>query len=223
MDLAYEPSSKPTWVFTLCDRKGIAHGTSLRRGRSTNRSTTLPPRTGKTAGGAGGARTRDRRIMRSLPSCNAVSSCNDGTDNRTDGTHRTGVIQPAIPRTIPRPTTASATQRHHAPGGLRHPERLTTAARPAAYAQSRSVRRVMARPGSGPAPDYRSRSECDDRPRSSCCAGLDPRLSCLPGGAQRVSCSRGPAWPGARIRSRALAGPSWREHHQLYSRPARCR
>src|SRR5215831_11966069 len=33
----------------------------------------------------------------------------------TDGTHRAGIILRAIPRTIPRLTTASATERYHAP------------------------------------------------------------------------------------------------------------
>ena len=79
--------------------------------------------------GAGGARTHDRRIMRSLPTCNAVSSCTDGTDHRIDGTHRAGITWRAIPRTIPRTTTAPATQRHHALSEPGHPEGLTTAAR----------------------------------------------------------------------------------------------
>jgi hypothetical protein len=41
------------------------------------------------------------------------------------------------------------------------------------------------------------RSECNDRPRSSCCADLGSRLFCLPGGAQRVSCSRRPGFAGS--------------------------
>ena len=53
------------------------------------------------------------------------------------------------------PTTASATQRHHAPSRLRHSERLTTAARPDSLrAQNRPVCRVMLCPGFGQ--DYRT-------------------------------------------------------------------
>ena len=38
--------------------------------------------------------------------------------------------------------------------------------------------------------------------------------------AQRVSCSCGPASPGARRRSRALAAPSWRAHHRPHRQPS---
>jgi len=43
------------------------------------------------AGGAGGARTYDRRIMRSMASCTMRPSCTDGTSYRTDGTCRAGI------------------------------------------------------------------------------------------------------------------------------------
>jgi hypothetical protein len=103
---------------------------SLRRPRSTKRSTGTHWDVRIAAGGAGGTRTHARRIMRSTPPCTTRASCTDDTEYRTDGTHRAGIIRRAIPRTIPRPTTASATQRYHARSELRHPERLTTAARP---------------------------------------------------------------------------------------------
>jgi hypothetical protein len=53
--------------------------------------------------GAGGARTHDRRIMRSTASCNTRASCIDNTDHCTDGSHRAGIIWRAGPRTGPRP------------------------------------------------------------------------------------------------------------------------
>jgi hypothetical protein len=40
-------------------------------------------------GGAAGDRTQDRRIMRSLPSCNDPSSCTDSTPAVSNCTHRT--------------------------------------------------------------------------------------------------------------------------------------
>jgi predicted nucleic acid-binding protein len=43
------------------------------------------------ASGAGGARTHDRRIMRSMASCTMRPSCTDGTSYRTDGTRRAGI------------------------------------------------------------------------------------------------------------------------------------
>jgi hypothetical protein len=46
---------------------------------------------GEIAGGAGGARTHDRRIMRSMASCIMRPSCIDGTNYRTDGTCRAGI------------------------------------------------------------------------------------------------------------------------------------
>jgi hypothetical protein len=42
-------------------------------------------------GGAGGARTHDRRIMRSTASCTMRPSCTDGTRYRTDSTRRAGI------------------------------------------------------------------------------------------------------------------------------------
>jgi hypothetical protein len=87
--------------------------------------------------------------MRSLPSCNAVSSCTDDTENGTDGTHHAGITWRAGQRTGPRPATTSATQRYHAPSQL-HPERLTTAAaQQSLRVQNRPVCRVMACPGFG--------------------------------------------------------------------------
>src|SRR6266567_2311230 len=58
-------------------------------------------------GGAGGARTHDRRIMRSAASCTEHASCTDGTDYRTDDTRRTGIIGRAGPRTGPRGATGN--------------------------------------------------------------------------------------------------------------------
>ena len=47
----------------------------------------------KTAGGAGGARTHDRRIMRSTASCTMCAGCTDGTAYRTDGIRGAGIIR----------------------------------------------------------------------------------------------------------------------------------
>jgi len=55
-----------------------------------------------TPGGAGGARTHDRRIMRSTASCAMRASCTDGTGNRADGVRRAGIVWRAGPRTGPR-------------------------------------------------------------------------------------------------------------------------
>jgi hypothetical protein len=54
--------------------------------------------------------------MRTPAPCNMRSTSTNDTRNRTDGTHRAGITWRAIPRTIPRPATATATQRYHAPG-----------------------------------------------------------------------------------------------------------
>jgi hypothetical protein len=53
--------------------------------------------------GPGGARTHDRRIMRSTASCNTRASCTDDTGHRTDDARCTGIIWRAGPRTGPRP------------------------------------------------------------------------------------------------------------------------
>src|SRR6185312_8820316 len=50
----------------------------------------------------GGARTHDRRIMRSAASCTTHASCTDDTDHRTGGSHHAGTIWRAGPRTGPR-------------------------------------------------------------------------------------------------------------------------
>ena len=80
--------------------------------------------------------------VRSTAPCTTVANCTDDTNHRTDGTHYAGIIRRAIPRTIPRPATAGATQRYHAPGGLRHPERLKRrrARQPACTGQARLPR-----------------------------------------------------------------------------------
>jgi len=52
--------------------------------------------------GAGGARTHDRRIMRSTASCTIRASCTDGTGYRIDGSRCAGIIRRAGPRTGPR-------------------------------------------------------------------------------------------------------------------------
>jgi hypothetical protein len=52
--------------------------------------------------GAGGARTHDRRIMRSTASCTMPASCTNDTGHRIDGTHCSGIIGRAGPRTGPR-------------------------------------------------------------------------------------------------------------------------
>src|SRR5579859_2636386 len=41
--------------------------------------------------GAGGARTHDRRIMRTTAPCTTRASCTDGTGYRTDVTRRAGI------------------------------------------------------------------------------------------------------------------------------------
>jgi hypothetical protein len=53
-------------------------------------------------GGAGGARTHDRRIMRSTATCTKRANCTDATDHRTDSTRRAGIIRRAGPRPGPR-------------------------------------------------------------------------------------------------------------------------
>ena len=55
------------------------------------------------AGGAGGARTHDRRIMRSTAPRTERPTCTDDTDHGTDGTDHAGIIWRAGPRTGPRP------------------------------------------------------------------------------------------------------------------------
>ncbi len=77
------------------------------------------------SGGAGGARTHDRRIMRSTAPCNTHASCTDDTDHCTGGSHHAGTIWRAGPRTGPRPRrpcplvlllcVASLTARHPRP------------------------------------------------------------------------------------------------------------
>jgi AcrR family transcriptional regulator len=57
---------------------------------------------GRSAGGAGGARTHDRRIMRSSASCTIRASCTDGTGYRIHGSRCAGIIRRAGPRTGPR-------------------------------------------------------------------------------------------------------------------------
>jgi len=41
---------------------------------------------------ADGARTHDRRTMRTTAQCTERASCTDATDHRTDGNHRAGII-----------------------------------------------------------------------------------------------------------------------------------
>jgi len=53
-------------------------------------------------GGAGGARTHDRRIMRSTAPRSVRATCTDATDPGIDGTRCTGIIRRAGPRTGPR-------------------------------------------------------------------------------------------------------------------------
>jgi hypothetical protein len=53
-------------------------------------------------GGAGRARTHDRRIMRTTAPCTVRDSCADNADHRTDGNQRAGIIRCAGPRTGPR-------------------------------------------------------------------------------------------------------------------------
>ena len=59
----------------------------------------------KTAGGAGGARTHDRRIMRGMLCRLRGASCTDITGHRTDSTRGTGIFGRPGPRTGPRPKT----------------------------------------------------------------------------------------------------------------------
>jgi hypothetical protein len=76
-------------------------------------------------GGAGGARTHDRRIMRSVTLCIVCASCTDDTGYRADGPHRAGAIWSAGPRTGPRPGSSwpliliLCVTSPGAPGGLR--------------------------------------------------------------------------------------------------------
>jgi hypothetical protein len=70
-----------------------------RHDMTVHRTTDIDPRTGprkqdpegQSPGGTGGARTHDRRIMRSPAQCNTCASCTDGTGYRTDGTRRAGI------------------------------------------------------------------------------------------------------------------------------------
>ena len=88
-----------------------------------------------TNGGAGGARTHDRRIMRTPAPCNMRSTSTNDTRNRTDGTRRTGITWRPIPRTIPRAHYSGRYAALPCAGREpRYPERLTTAARPTACA-----------------------------------------------------------------------------------------
>lgn len=67
---------------------------------------TIPRRTRdnpQIPGGAGGTRTRARRIMRSQALCNMRSTSTNDTGNRTDGTHHTGIAWCAGPQAGPRP------------------------------------------------------------------------------------------------------------------------
>jgi hypothetical protein len=59
-------------------------------------------------GGTGGARTHDRRIMRSTAPRTERSTCTDDTDHCTDGIHHAGIIWRAGPRTGPRPRLLSS-------------------------------------------------------------------------------------------------------------------
>ena len=56
------------------------------------RSTAIARSDIETAGGAGGARTHDRRIMRSTACCTTHAGCTDDGDHCTDGTRRAGII-----------------------------------------------------------------------------------------------------------------------------------
>jgi len=47
-------------------------------------------------GGAGGVRTRDRRIMRTTASCTVGTTCTDGTDYGTGGARRTGISEAPV-------------------------------------------------------------------------------------------------------------------------------
>src|SRR5262249_11787615 len=53
-------------------------------------------------GGAGGARTHDRRIMRSTAPSTERAGCTDDTDHRIDGSRCAGIFRRAGPRTDPR-------------------------------------------------------------------------------------------------------------------------
>jgi hypothetical protein len=61
------------------------------------------PNVGITAGGAGRARTHDRRMTRGTLSCLTCASCTDITGHRTDRTRWAGIIRRRGPRTGPRP------------------------------------------------------------------------------------------------------------------------
>ena len=87
--------------------RGANHdGTPDHRYRSTIRSTKLW-RNRCFRSGAGGARTHDRRIMRTTAPRIGRASCTDDTDHRTDGTRCAGIIQRAGPRTGPRRVAGS--------------------------------------------------------------------------------------------------------------------
>jgi len=60
-----------------------------------------------TSSGAGGARTHDRRIMRTTAPCTSCASRTDDTGYRTDGTHGAGIVRRVGPRTGPRPKRRS--------------------------------------------------------------------------------------------------------------------
>jgi len=149
-------------------------------GPATLKSATLGESYQVRLGGAGGARTHDRRIMRTTAPCTMRASCTDDTENGTDGTHRAGTIWRVGPRTGPRPTTATATQRYHAPSELRHPERLTMAARPAVCAHRTGPSaalwpaRASARTTAMPMCGCRPRRICRDSARCMDAGMTDP-------------------------------------------------
>jgi hypothetical protein len=71
-------------------------------GRASPGASSGLPREWRFRSGAGGARTHDRRIMRSTASCTTHASCTDDTSYHTDGARRAGIIGSAGPRTGPR-------------------------------------------------------------------------------------------------------------------------
>jgi hypothetical protein len=104
-----DPSRRTPWrartrpAVALCDWKRRA---ARRHDRSTNRSTrsgadrvsTLPD-----LGAGERIRTAGLPFTRRTATCTERASCTDDTGNRTDGTHRAGIVRCAGPRTGPRP------------------------------------------------------------------------------------------------------------------------
>ena len=98
--LLYVPDGRPLAIWNPASVDRVTRSTAPEFAIIATRENT--PSTRRSASGAGGARTHDRRIMRSTASCTERASCTDGTGHRTDDSHCAGIIRRVVPRTVPR-------------------------------------------------------------------------------------------------------------------------